>query len=151
VPGIGIDAARHAEQAGEVHQEEGQINADEDRRALLTIRDARLKASQSFQAAPTGSNRSASASTSTSCAAAFNRLKDFRRIATRYDKLGHNCLCVSFICVSRCGSSGMVNSMSVDPGRTKLMYCHSEYERIFIDDVATLISFSHKQCCNNGF
>jgi hypothetical protein len=37
-----------------VHQEEGQIKADEDRRALLTIRDARLKASQSI---PSRSNR----------------------------------------------------------------------------------------------
>ena len=52
--------------------------------------------SRSFQIAATGNNPSASASVSTGCAGAsrnaFNRLKDFRRIATRYDRLALNYL-----------------------------------------------------------
>jgi transposase len=50
---------------------------------------------RSFQTAATESNRSASANASINSArieAAFNRLKDFRRIATRYDRLARNYL-----------------------------------------------------------
>ena len=50
---------------------------------------------RSFPTAATGSNRSVSASVSQASVArenSFNRLKDFRRIATRYDRLARNYL-----------------------------------------------------------
>jgi transposase len=55
-----------------------------------------MEQSQSFQIAPTGKNRSGFSKRLYKLRwrieAAFNRLKDFRRIATRYDTLARNYL-----------------------------------------------------------
>ena len=55
-----------------------------------------MEPSRSFQTAPIGTSRSASSKRLYKLRwrieAAFTRLKDFRRVATRYDKLARNYL-----------------------------------------------------------
>jgi hypothetical protein len=100
-----------------------------------------MEPSLSFQIAQIGSSLSASASVSTSCVgafeAAFNRLKDFRRIATRYDKLARNYLasvCLAAALVWWVGAVGVrVDQKKRTSGRCT--HAHEALLRSLVDRV----------------